>query len=156
MGRLLILALMLSLPALSLPAPAPAADTAAQTLVAARTLRAHSAIGPQDVTVIPGDRAGALSHPDQAVGLEARVALYAGRPIRQGDVGPAAVVERNGIVTLVFRRGTLTIRAEGRALGRAAPGESLRVMNLSSRGTVTGVVADDGSVHVAGSARPTP
>ena len=126
---------------------------AAETLVATRTIRATDLIGPADVTTTNGAQPGALSHPDQAVGLEARVALYAGRPIRPGDVGPAAVVERNGIVTLVYRSGSLSILSEGRALGRAAPGESLRVMNLSSRSTVTGIVAEDGRVHVAGSLR---
>jgi len=134
----------------ALPAPA------SETLVAARTIRATALIGPADVVAVPGRAPGALSHPDEAVGLEARVALYAGRPIRPGDVGPAAVVERNGIVVLLYRRGGLTILAEGRALGRAAPGESLRVMNLSSRTTVTGIVAEDGVVHVAGSAQALP
>ena len=125
----------------------------AETLVATRTLRATTLIGPGDVVLISETHPGALSTPEEAVGQEARVALYAGRPIRPGDVGPAAVVDRNGIVPLVFRRGGLTILAEGRALGRGAPGESVRVMNLSSRSTVSGVIAPDGSVHVLGSAR---
>ncbi len=128
----------------------------AETLVATRTIRATTLIGPGDVVVIRETHPGALSALDEAVGQEARVALYPGRPIRPGDVGPAAVVDRNGIVPLVFRRGGLTILAEGRALGRGAPGETVRVMNLSSRSTVTGVIAPDGSVHVAGSARPAP
>ena len=132
-----------------LPAPA-------ETLVSTRTIRATDLIGAADVVVVPGVHPGALSDPEQAVGLEARVALYPGRPIRPGDLGPAAVVDRNAIVPLVFRRGGLTILAEGRALGRGAPGEVVRVMNLSSRSTVSGVIAADGSVHVSGSARATP
>lgn len=132
---------------------APAPPVLAETLVATRTIRPATPIGPADIALVPERHAGALSDPSEVLGMEARVALYPGRPIRPGDVGPAAVVERNGIVPLVFRRGGLTILAEGRALGRGAPGETVRVMNLSSRSTVSGVIASDGSVHVAGSLR---
>lgn len=135
---------------LALAAALPAA--AAETLVATRTIRAMAEIGPQDVALVAGRTPGALTSVGEAVGLEARVVLYAGRPIRPGDVGPAATVERNGIVSLVFRRGGLVILAEGRALGRGAPGEVIRVMNLSSRTTVHGRIGPDGAVHVAGSA----
>lgn len=70
-----------------------------------------------------------------------------------GPCGPAisahaAIIERNDLVTLIFRQGVLTIAAEGRALGRGAAGEAVRVMNLSSRTTVTGRIKQDGSVEV--------
>lgn len=71
-----------------------------------------------------------------------------GRPLRPGDIGPPAIIERNDLVTLIFRQGGLTIAAEGRSLGRGSVGEAVRVMNLSSRTTVTGRVKQDGSVEV--------
>lgn len=122
----------------------------AQTLVAARTIRAQSVLVPGDV--IPGSEtiAGALSDPAAAIGREARVILYAGQPIRPGDLGPPALVERNQRVTLVYREGTLEITAEGRALDRAGAGEPVRVMNLASRNTLTGEVTAGGEVAVAG------
>jgi flagella basal body P-ring formation protein FlgA len=82
------------------------------------------------------------------VGLEARVALYAGRPVRPEDLGPAAVVERNALVPLVFQHGALLITAEGRALGRAGPGEVVAVMNLASRATVQARMGADGAAYV--------
>jgi len=135
---------LLSALAAALPGPA----VAAEALVATRTIRATEVIGPADIA--PGTAAipGALTDPAFAVGQEARTILYAGRPIRPGDLGPPALVERNATVVLVYRRGGLSIRAEGRALGRAGPGEALRVINLASRSTVTGVVGADGAVHV--------
>ncbi len=142
--RLLAAALVLLLPEVA----------AAETLVAARTLRPASVIGPGDLALIDEVHPGALRNPREAIGQEARVALYAGRPIRPGDIGPAAVVERNGIVALIYRRGPLAIATEGRALDRGAPGEAIRVMNLASRTTVTGVIGSDGSVHVARSDAP--
>jgi len=118
----------------------------ADVLVAARTVRSQAVLTPDDVIVQSGEVPGALENPDSVIGLEARVVLYAGRPIRAADVGPAAVIERNQIVALVYRRGSLVISTEARALGRAGPGENLRVMNLASRTTVNGRVAPDGSV----------
>lgn len=125
-----------------------APPAAAETLVAARTVRAQAILAADDLAVIADTVPGALSAPEEALGLEARTMLYQGRPIRPGDVGPAAIVERNALVVLVYRSGTLTITAEGRALGRGGAGDALRVMNLASRTTVTGTVAADGRVLV--------
>ncbi|RMD89268.1 MAG: flagella basal body P-ring formation protein FlgA [Alphaproteobacteria bacterium] len=123
---------------------------AAETLVSTRMIRAQEIIAPEDVKVTPANIPGALSAPEEAVGLEARVILYPGRPVRAADLGPPAVIERNAIVTLVFRRGGLTITADARALGRAGVGDTLRVMNLASRTIVKGIVLEDGSVRVGG------
>ena len=122
------------------------APVAADTIVAARTIPARSIIGADDILVRDVDVAGALSAPDLAIGQEARVALYAGRPIRAGDIGPPAVIERNQIITLVYRQGGVVISTEGRALDRAGPGDVIRVMNLTSRTTVSA------QIDVAGTA----
>ncbi len=136
-------AAILALAVLAVPA-------AAETLVATRTIRAQAIIEPQDLTFAAIATPGALDDPSDVVGKEARVVLYAGRPIRPGDIGPPAIVERNQIVSLVFQQGTLTIAAEGRALARGGAGDMVRVMNLASRNTVTGIVGHDGSVIVSG------
>ncbi|MEW2911943.1 flagellar basal body P-ring formation chaperone FlgA [Leisingera sp. JC11] len=120
----------------------------ADYLVPTRTLRAKAIVNAEDLAMKKGEILGALSEPSEVIGMEARVALYAGRPLRPGDIGPPAIVERNDLVTLIFRQGGLSIAAEGRALGRGAAGEPVRVMNLSSRTTVTGRITNDGSVEV--------
>ncbi|MDJ0825805.1 MAG: flagellar basal body P-ring formation chaperone FlgA [Rhodobacter sp.] len=122
----------------------------ADTVIAARTVRSQAILTAGDLALIDKTIPGALTDIADAVGLEARVVLYAGRPVRAGDVGPAAIIERNQIVTLLFRRGGLSIAAEARALGRAGVGDVLRVMNLASRSTVTGIVRSDGTVTVGG------
>ena len=131
-----------------------AAPALADTLVAARTIRGASPIGPADVRVVPGDVPGALSDPAEAVGMEAKVMLYQGRPIRVGDLGPPALVDRNEIVPIRYDVNGLAIVTEGRALTRAAAGERVRVMNLMSRTTVSGTVGADGTVFVNGSDLP--
>lgn len=117
-------------------------------LVATHTIRSRTILAPSDIKMIEGDVPGTLIAPDEAIGLEARVVLYAGRPIRIEDVGPAAIIERNEIVELIYIKSGLHLATEARALGRAGIGDSLRVMNLASRSTVTGIVAPDGSVQV--------
>jgi flagellar basal body P-ring formation protein FlgA len=116
----------------------------AETLVAATTIRGASTIGPSDVAVVPGVTPGALGSPSDAVGLEARINLYPGRPIRPGDLRAPAVIDRNEIVTLRYGAGGVLIVTEGRALDRVAEGERLRVLNLSSRNTVTATAAGPG------------
>ncbi|OLS53643.1 flagellar basal body P-ring formation chaperone FlgA [Rhodovulum sulfidophilum] len=126
----------------------------ADILVATRSVRGQTILGPGDVAVVAGEAVGTLAAPEEAIGQEARINLYAGRPIRIGDVGPPAIIERNQIVTLRYQSGGLSIAADARALDRAGVGDALRVMNLASRNTVTGFVAPDGSVVVGASLKP--
>ena len=129
-------ALLLALPAL------------AESLVATRLIRATEIIGPQDVAPSDAVVPGAATHADQVIGLEARVAIYPGRPLRLAELAPAAVVERNDLVQLVYRRGGLTILAEGRALSRGAIGAQVNVMNTASRQSVQGRIVHAGLVAV--------
>ena len=57
-------------------------------------------------------------------------------------------LERNAVVRMSYISGSLRIVTEGRALDRAAAGEPVRVMNLTSKQTVAGTVAADGSVEI--------
>lgn len=112
-----------------------------------RVIRPQEIIAPEDVVLRSGPQSGSVTL-DAVIGREARVALYPGRPIRAGDIGTPAVIERNQLVPLVYVRGGLRIETEGRALVRAGPGEFVRVMNLSSRATVTGRVTETGRIEV--------
>lgn len=120
----------------------------AESLVATRTIRAQTVIGPEDLALVDAALPGALDDPALAIGLEARVAIYAGRPIRSQDLGAPALIDRNQLVQLVFLSGGLAISAEGRALDRGAEGDVVRAMNLGSRTTVQGRVGPDGTIYV--------
>lgn len=125
-----------------------AGSATADMVVPLRTIRPNEVIRPADIAIVEGEAAGALTGLSEASGKEARIALYAGRPIRSGDLGPPALVARNDTVMLTFTRAGLHIMAEGRALDRAAEGETVRVMNIASRATVIGRVRRDGSIEV--------
>lgn len=120
----------------------------AESVVAARTIRAKALIQPEDLVVVDAKLQGSIQDPATAVGLEARVTIYPGKPVRLVDLGPPTLVERNQLVTLVYLSDGLAIATEGRSLSRASEGEPVRVMNLGSRNTVTGRVGPDGTVYV--------
>ena len=120
----------------------------ADSLIAARTLQANSVLVPEDMMLVAADLPGALTSPDLAVGQETRVAIYAGRPILASALGPAALVERNQTVLLIYQSTGLSISTEGRALDRGGEGDRIKVMNLTSKATVTGVIGAGGVVFV--------
>ncbi len=118
------------------------------SLVAARVIKAQTPLVADDVMLVAADIPGALTDPAQAIGQEARIAIYPGRPVLGDSLGPAAMVDRNQIISLIYQSGGLAIRTEGRALSRGAEGEIIEVMNLASRTKVTGRVGADGGVTV--------
>lgn len=122
-------------------------SAAADTLIAARMIRPQTLLSAADVALRPGPELADLT-PDSVIGLEARVLIYPGRPIRPSDIGAPALIDRHQIVTLQYMAGPVSILAEGRAMGRAGAGEMLRVVNTTSRIAVTGLVQPDGTVLV--------
>jgi flagella basal body P-ring formation protein FlgA len=120
----------------------------AQSVQPVRAIRSRSVLAAEDLTLVEESVPGAVEAIEAAVGREAKVALYPGRPILLGQIGAPALVERNSLVRMNYVRGPLRIVTEGRALDRAGVGEPVRVMNLASRQTVTGTVAADGSIEV--------
>ena len=120
----------------------------AGSVMPVRAIRSQTALEPQDLVVSDEEVPGAFTAIEDVIGLEAKVVLYPGRAILAAQVGPPALVERNALVKMSYSNGALRIVTEGRALDRAAAGEPVRVMNLTSKQTVTGTVAPDGSIEV--------
>ncbi|MGI9394774.1 MAG: flagellar basal body P-ring formation chaperone FlgA [Boseongicola sp.] len=121
----------------------------AETLTTVRAVRPLTIIAAEDLAFLDQEALGAISSPGDVIGMEARVTLYPGRPIRPGDIGPPALVQRNQSVELLYARGGLVITTEGRALGRGAAGDRIRAMNISSRTTISGRVTARGAVVVS-------
>lgn len=120
----------------------------ADAVVATRTLRAGMVVLPADVR-IAADQDGPLGDPGQAIGLATRVMVSEGRPLRPEYLAAPILVARNQSVAIIYDKGPLRIEAEGRALTAGGAGQMVRVMNSSSRVTVTGRVLADGTVVVA-------
>lgn len=125
-----------------------ASPVGAQVLVAASPIRSATVITAAHLALSDSLFSGGLSDPMLVIGQEARVNIYAGRPILLAEIGPPALVERNALVVLRYSSNLLSITTEGRALERAGSGELVRVMNLSSRVIVMGRVRPDGEIEV--------
>lgn len=119
-----------------------------ESLVALRTIHAKDVIVAEDMSIVDADIPGAISDVTLVVGQEARVTVYAGRPIRSSDFGPPALVDRNQTVALIYVAGGLQIVTEGRSMGRGGTGDIIRVMNLASRTLVSGTITETGAVRV--------
>ena len=120
----------------------------ADSVVATRTIKAQTILAAADLAIVPADITGALTATDTAVGLEAKVTLYAGHAVHEADLMSPTLIQRNQVVPIIYQVAGLTIRTDGRALERGGAGAVIKVMNLSSHLTLEGAVAPDGSVRV--------
>lgn len=91
-----------------------------------------------------------LVHSDDIAGLAARRSLRAGLALSPDDLTAQLMVERQELVTLIYRYGSLALTVRARAMDDGSEGQSIDVMNLQSDRVVRGVVAGHGLVHVLG------
>ena len=122
---------------------------AAETIVPIRTLAPGRVILKIDLIHSENSVPGAVSKFSSITGKEARIALYANRPIFPADLREPAIIKRNQIVTLVFEQNKISISTQGRALARAGIGEKIKAMNSSSKTVVIGQVQPNGSIWVS-------
>lgn len=120
----------------------------AEALVTNKIVKVGQVIDINSLAVIDAVIPGAMTDMALVVGQEARVTLYPGRPIQNGQFGSATLVSRNQIVGLTYITGTFAILTEGRALDRGGVGDVISILNLSSRKTVQGKIMADGTVRV--------
>ena len=123
-----------------------------QVLVMRRAVAAGQTLTSADVELVQRDLGriaqGVLVDTAQVVGRVARRQLQVGNLLATTDLQAEKIIRRGDVVDLVARRGTVEIRVSARASKDAAVGDSLLVENLSSRKTVQGTVAEDGTVNI--------
>ncbi|WOI52689.1 flagellar basal body P-ring formation chaperone FlgA [Parvularcula sp. LCG005] len=91
---------------------------------------------------------GAPADVAELTGRQAVRTLYPGRTITLADTKEPDLVDRNGLVRIVARKGPLAIETKGRSLGAGTRGEEILVMNLESRRTITARIVGPGLVEV--------
>ena len=121
----------------------------ADIAIATRNIRPGEVLQNVDVLMVRGTAKEAFSDPNDVIGTEAKTALYAGRIIKRNQLTAAASVQRNQIVEIVYKNNGLSMSTEGRALGRGAAGQRIRMMNLASKTSIFGTVEHNGSVRVS-------
>jgi len=91
---------------------------------------------------------GLVLDPGQLTGKAAKRTLHADRAVRAVDLMAPILVARNSNVSMIYVVGTLQITAHGRALADAGAGDTILVLNTSSKKTVEAVVLDANTVAV--------
>lgn len=136
------------------PASQPAqqlAEDGREVAVLTRPIARGEAISIDDIAFMPATRAtpaDAITELDALVGMSARRALAADRPLRPADVMVTPLVKRGEPVTLLFQSGSVRITLRGRALEDGGAGETIRVLNSDSERTVEAIVEGPGLARV--------
>lgn len=79
---------------------------------------------------------------DQLIGMEAKYSLKPGMPIKMNEIHRPLFVKKGAIVALTYSAGKINLSTKAKALESACYGESVRVQNIKTRRTVTGIVKD--------------
>jgi flagella basal body P-ring formation protein FlgA len=137
MGRLFLILIML-LGLWAAPTTVMAAD--AEQVTANRALQRGALIRKGDVT-------GPYAVEDY-VGQELIRSVRTGTVMTLRHVRTPLQVERNETVTLVFRRGPLSMETIGRSLDEGSVGDRISVLNTTSRKRITGRIIGPGLVEV--------
>ncbi len=111
---------------------------------AARHLRAGTVLQQSDI-IVGGDNSEALVQ--SIVGMETKRTIYANKIIAPEDLHRPTAIKRNSIITIEFKKGPLLITTEARALDAGAVGETVRVMNISSKVILSAVVVSSRKVR---------
>ncbi|MGB0959138.1 MAG: flagellar basal body P-ring formation chaperone FlgA [Halocynthiibacter sp.] len=119
-----------------------ACPAVADVPTAARTLKAFQVISFDDIQGNESDFSAIL-------GQETRSIIYQGQPLLPKLIGPPTLVQRNQIVPILYKHGPLTLQTEGRALNRGSEGDLIRLINLSSKTSISGRIQKNGTVLVS-------
>src|SRR5579871_1325607 len=92
---------------------------------------------------------------DQAVGMQMRHGMRAGRPLRVADLVRPDLVQRDQTVTIIYQTSGLYLTTRGKALDSGTEGDVVSVVNAQSKRTITGIVTGRGQVTIQ-VATPTP
>jgi flagellar basal body P-ring formation protein FlgA len=85
---------------------------------------------------------------DQAVGMQMRHPMRAGRPLRVADLVRPDLVQRDQTVTIIYQTAGIYLTSRGKALDSGTEGDVVSVLNTQSKRTITGVVTGRGQVTI--------
>ena len=104
---------------------------------------------PVGTVIEPSHVSGPSAEVQPLIGRQTTKTIFPGRTLSMADTKEADLVDRNGIVRMIARKGPMVIETKGRALGAGARGDEILVMNLDSRRTTTGIITGPGTVEVS-------
>ncbi|WP_167767491.1 flagellar basal body P-ring formation chaperone FlgA [Bradyrhizobium frederickii] len=93
---------------------------------------------------------------ERSVGMQLRRAMRAGMPLRAADIVKPDFVVRDQSVTIIYQAPGLYLTTRGKAIESGAEGDTVGVLNLHSKRTLTGVVTGRGQVTIQGASQSAP
>ena len=107
-------------------------------------------IRASDITVERRPRAeigrDTIADRDAVIGMAARNQLRAGQPLRTTDLMKPELVARGAIVTLHYQIPGISLTVRGKAMEAGAEGDTISVLNETSKRTLQGVVVGQNRV----------
>ncbi|MCL1925786.1 MAG: flagellar basal body P-ring formation chaperone FlgA [Syntrophorhabdaceae bacterium] len=124
-----------------------------EIVVTSRQLQKNRHIEEDDVflarTEIGKIPAGAVRDPKEIIGNTINRSVGPNLPVLQQHVGGSKLVKRGRTVTLVAESGGVRISAVGETRENAYINNAVKVANLTSKKTVTGILIDENTVLVS-------
>lgn len=102
------------------------------------------------ILTLPLARVGSfvITDPDDLKGMQVRRVLTQGRPVMAQSVIKPLVIDRGDRISIKYDDGLLSLTAPGRALDDAHKGQQIRIVNLVSNTSLTGIAVSEGIVEV--------
>ncbi|MCS3731936.1 flagella basal body P-ring formation protein FlgA [Bradyrhizobium betae] len=99
---------------------------------------------------------GEAASRDRTVGMQLRRPMRAGTPIRVADIVKPDFVSRDQSVTVIYQVPGIYLTTRGKALESGTEGDTVSVLNLQTKRTLTGTVTGRGQVTVQGASQSAP
>lgn len=120
----------------------------------AANLAAGTILMPEHLIMrpVPAGQANAYAYApiEQLVGMALNRQSREGMLLRLSDVSAPLAVSKNELVTIIYRRGPMTLTVKGQAITSASRGSSLQVLNLMSKRVISATAVAPGTVEVTG------
>lgn len=122
-----------------------------ETTVLARSVDRGEVLKTADLVVERRAKADAgtdIAPRDRAQGMQMRKAVRAGQVLRNTDVSKPDLVQRDQNVSLIYQTPGLHLTMLGKALESGAEGDSINIVNASSKRVIQGVVVGPAQVLI--------
>lgn len=93
---------------------------------------------------------------DRTIGMQLRRPMRSGTPIRVADIVKPDFVTRDQSVTVIYQVPGIYLTTRGKAIESGAEGDTVSVLNLQTKRTLTGIVTGRGQVTVQGASQSAP
>jgi len=115
-----------------------------------RSLATGEIVQAEDMTwtKLAAAPAGAARDADELIGKTVKRPLRSGSAALPRDVSAPMVIKKDDVVEVTYLNGGVSLSLQGKAIGPAAVGESVGVLNLSSKKIIQAVAAGPGKALV--------